>query len=507
MPPRKSISKKAAAEASPSKSASASPTSSTKASPGKEVSGDEQVVSNVLKCTEREQSPTPKKRNVPEPSIEQEPVTKKAKQDEAPSTPEQSKEGPTAERFPSPHEEPVTELDKQTWQGWCEIESDPAYFSVILREMGVKNVTVREVFEMDPEYIKATVPQPLHALILLFRHRPVETENQEKDCPAHIWFANQMPAQNSCATLAMTQAVLNNPLLDIGEHLNQFKLFTQDMTPYQRGEAFASFDFVKKIHNSFAKKMDLLENDKHLAHKVRRAQKHGHRRIDDSPSSDDSSASLEDNAHHFIAFVPVDGEVWKLDGMDAQPTKMGSYKAEEPEEWVNAIAPKLNTIMSAGDADYSVVALAQSPLAARRKDLCLAVNTNKLVESRLNALDPDWEGFLFNDDGSAPPEPLSPTFLNSLGIEEKNVDAAVVPEEVKAEIEREEMPDLITRRSQLCGEQLQLQNQILDGMGEEAAEDAKAEQRRFDYGPVVKRWLEMLAENGYLEQNLHRFMK
>jgi ubiquitin carboxyl-terminal hydrolase L5 len=40
----------------------------------------------------------------------------------------------------------------------------------------------------------------------------------------------------------------------------------------------------------------------------------------------------------------------------------------------------------------------------------------------------------------------------------------------------------------------------------EAQEDAKATQRRYDSGPAIKKWLEMLAENGYLEKNLERFM-
>ena len=32
----------------------------------------------------------------------------------------------------------------------------------------------------------------------------------------------------------------------------------------------------------------------------------------------------DDSAYHFIAYVPVDGEVWNLDGLDRQPQKLGS---------------------------------------------------------------------------------------------------------------------------------------------------------------------------------------
>ncbi|EFQ96071.1 hypothetical protein PTT_03337 [Pyrenophora teres f. teres 0-1] len=43
-------------------------------------------------------------------------------------------------------------------------------------------------------------------------------------------------------------------------------------------------------------------------------------------------------------------------------------------------------------------------------------------------------------------------------------------------------------------------------MQNEAEEDAQATLRRYDSGPVIKKWLEMLAENGFLEENLERFM-
>ena len=44
-------------------------------------------------------------------------------------------------------------------------------------------------------------------------------------------------------------------------------------------------------------------------------------------------------------------------------------------------------------------------------------------------------------------------------------------------------------------------------MQDEADSAAKAAQGRFDHGPVIKLWAEMLAGNGYLEQNLDRFIE
>ncbi len=73
---------------------------------------------------------------------------------------------------------------------------------------------------------------------------------------------------NACATVAMLNIVNNIPEIDPGEHLRQFKQFTHNFTPAQRGDAISNFDFIKQIHNSFARLvhmrlfwLEALEND------------------------------------------------------------------------------------------------------------------------------------------------------------------------------------------------------------------------------------------------------
>ena len=39
--------------------------------------------------------------------------------------------------------------DRATWPGWVEIESEPAFFNVMLRDMGVRGVKVQEVFSLE----------------------------------------------------------------------------------------------------------------------------------------------------------------------------------------------------------------------------------------------------------------------------------------------------------------------------------------------------------------------
>lgn len=60
-------------------------------------------------------------------------------------------------------------------------------------------------------------------------------------------------AENACASVALLNIVNNIDGIDLGEHLQQFKDFTMPFTPALRGDAINNFEFIKRIHNSFAR--------------------------------------------------------------------------------------------------------------------------------------------------------------------------------------------------------------------------------------------------------------
>lgn len=121
---------------------------------------------------------------------------------------------------------PETIPDKSSWNGFCEIESEPvispsqyiepnadflyqAYFNVMLREFGVEGVKVQELFTLDDEMIDQlpyvspvleplrttltrTCSSPVYGIIFLFRWHEDNPEKQEASCPDGLWFANQV---------------------------------------------------------------------------------------------------------------------------------------------------------------------------------------------------------------------------------------------------------------------------------------------------------------------------
>lgn len=60
-------------------------------------------------------------------------------------------------------------------------------------------------------------------------------------------------ADNACASVALLNIVNNIDDITLGDTLASFKEFTMPFTPALRGDAIANFDFIKKIHNSFAR--------------------------------------------------------------------------------------------------------------------------------------------------------------------------------------------------------------------------------------------------------------
>ncbi|KAF3047542.1 hypothetical protein E8E12_010173 [Didymella heteroderae] len=398
---------------------------------------------------------------------------------------------------------PVDSVTKDTWQGFCEIQSEPAYFSAILKDMGVRDIKIEELVSLHPEYLQDNpIPGTSYGLIFLYQYRD-QGSSVQPDASSHVWFANQLPAQNSCATLAMINILMNNDEVEIGEHLQQFKDFTKDLNPYQRGEAVASFDFVKRIHNSFAKKMDILEADKHLSNKIKRSRrllndKKVRRKSTDSTATDDSTESHKDDANHFIAFIPVGGEVWMLDGLNYQPVRMGSFDIEQGQDWVSVAVDSITAITAGEEGSYTAFTIGPAKLLSLRKQASLALNHVKFTERCLDEVSPDWKSFTV-DEQSIPSSQM-------LGIENQ-LSAHPTPDALVATIKSEETAHLIERRTRVLRDFDHLATSIISEMQEEDDNARIAAQARFDYAPVIKLWAELLAANGWLEQNLDKYIE
>lgn len=189
--------------------------------------------------------------------------------------------------------------------GWCTIESEPAIFTELLTSIGVKGVQVEEAYSLEFEALKALSPiKSLHGLILLFhyggeRSGTIRGGKLLETIPANIFFAKQV-ITNACATQALISIVLNcDKTIDIGEELRQFRDFciNAKLDSETIGETISNSPKIRDAHNSFAPPVHF--------------------------SLESNRPKQKEDAFHFVAYVPINGRLYELDGLQPAPRDHG----------------------------------------------------------------------------------------------------------------------------------------------------------------------------------------
>eukprot|EP00485_Elphidium_margaritaceum_P005885 CAMPEP_0202694126 /NCGR_PEP_ID=MMETSP1385-20130828/8062_1 /ASSEMBLY_ACC=CAM_ASM_000861 /TAXON_ID=933848 /ORGANISM="Elphidium margaritaceum" /LENGTH=352 /DNA_ID=CAMNT_0049349909 /DNA_START=45 /DNA_END=1103 /DNA_ORIENTATION=+ len=178
---------------------------------------------------------------------------------------------------------------------WCTIESDPGVFTELIAKFGVKGAQVEELWGLDEESAKRL--SPIYGLIFLFKwDKTLQTDisaNVLDDVPDGVFFAKQT-IHNACATQALLSILLNRAdKLELGDTLNGFREFTASLDAETIGMALANQNEIRVAHNSFAQPEPI-----QIEH-----------------AKDDE----EGEAFHFISYVPVNGILYEIDGLQKGP--------------------------------------------------------------------------------------------------------------------------------------------------------------------------------------------
>jgi ubiquitin carboxyl-terminal hydrolase L5 len=149
----------------------------------------------------------------------------------------------------------------------------------------------------------------VYGLIFLFKwvgkqqqeHAASKKPVADDEIPPNLFFAHQVTT-NACATQAILSVVLNAGLEPeiLGSTLSDFHSFTSSFPPSLKGEAISSSQEIKTAHNAFGRQDAFLQEGKVHA-----------------PSEDDE-------AFHFVAYVPQNSAVYELDGLQKGPIVVGS---------------------------------------------------------------------------------------------------------------------------------------------------------------------------------------
>lgn len=205
------------------------------------------------------------------------------------------------------------------------------------------------------------------------------------------------------------------------------------------------------------------------------------------PEVDESEA-----AFHFIAFVPIDGTVWKLDGLERQPQKMGSIECED---WVYQVKPDIEARMAQyeeGQIEFSILSLVKEPLPDLISSLTHNVKSIITVSAKLDALQADWKDYTTESEDRlieltiTGPEP-------TYGLTEDMIDRSSRPPPVEESIKSNETLVLIELWRKLVMAQAGLRASIKEEQESIQSDQKRAASRRFDYGPAVHQILQSLA--------------
>lgn len=148
--------------------------------------------------------------------------------------------------------------------------------------------------------------------------------------------------ENACASLALLNIILNIDEIELGDHLSQFKDFTKDFSPPLRGLALTNFEYLRKLHNSFARKSEMMDSDLALMDSMK-SHKSRKRKHSISADDDDDNDGLEEECFHFIAYIYRGGHVWELDGIKRAPVKLDVCSQSD---WTRYAAPQIQARMA-----------------------------------------------------------------------------------------------------------------------------------------------------------------
>ncbi|KAI5956261.1 hypothetical protein KGF54_000736 [Candida jiufengensis] len=240
--------------------------------------------------------------------------------------------------------------------GWNTIDSDAGVFTELVEKLGVTNVEINDLYSIDSDTLKQL--KPIYGIIFLFKYGALDREYVKLNKPINgsydsnyidqnIFFANQT-IQNACATQAVLNILFNVEDLQLGDELNNFKMFTTGFDAEMIGETISNSEIIRSVHNSFSTPSLIHQEDK------------------PKPKTYDDK---NDGLFHFVGYIYKNNQIYELDGLKQFPIKHGECQTQD--EFINKIPNIIQERISKYDANELRFSL-------------LAITNNKLKQAQSN---------------------------------------------------------------------------------------------------------------------------
>lgn len=248
--------------------------------------------------------------------------------------------------------------------GWLELESDPGLFTLLLEDMGVPDIQVEEIYDLQAEKLlpaSDNKSQEVLGFIFLFkwieerrsRRKNIDEDHlyvKDPDVVNSIFFAQQM-VPNSCATHALVSILMNCSNQDIGNTLSTLKDHVEGTDSETKGLAIGNCPQLAAAHN---------------AHAVPRARRRQEKQNNMLPSVMTGSRYTGE-AFHFVSYVPINGRLYELDGLKPYPIDHGPVSEDWTEKFRQVITDRLG-IATGGEPYHDIRFALMAVVPDRRRD-------------------------------------------------------------------------------------------------------------------------------------------
>lgn len=215
---------------------------------------------------------------------------------------------------------------------------------------------------------------------------------------------------------------------------------------------------------------------------------------------EDGEDWTDTSGFHFIAYMPIADEIWKLDGLDSFPQNLG--KTAPGSDWLSVVKPALQARMAQyeqGQIEFSLMAVVQDPIIQARQELARNIRSLQAVETRLDQVNPDWKLFTHQANEEGPGSEVLTAMSIDYGVSEADIQSASMSGSLLSTPVDGDLEKMISERTELVVMQVGCRAAVRDEMLASSADATKARLRRHDYTPFLTEWMGTLEEQGVLE--------
>lgn len=220
-----------------------------------------------------------------------------------------------------------------------------------------------------------------------------------------------------------------------------------------------------------------------------------------------------ESGFHFIAYVPINGHVWKLDGLRRHPVNIGTFFCSCVlflrgscadslrsglcgDNWAAVAGDNIlqRTTSQQGSIQYNLMSLVESPLVELRHKIAQVIKTIERLEETLDLVVPDWKVFT-----SAGVQTYK-NDLDNFNITRSSIEDSEVLTEIGDAIHRRAPGELVKLRDSLEEQLLVLKSTFSGEMNYDSSEFKKAEARMYDHTSDIYSSIKVMSETGVLKE-------